>query len=327
MSTAIAINNLTKEFTNFWATQKVLAVKDLSLEVAEGQLYGFLGPNGAGKTTTIKILLGILYPTSGTCSIMGQLLSSTAFLAPETVSPAIKKNIGYLPEGPYFHEFMTGQEVLRFYGKLYGMRGASLEKRMTGTFDEVGLSYARKRIVKNYSKGMRQRLGLAQALLSDPKILILDEPTTGLDPIARREIRDTLIRLGAAGKTLFICSHELAEVEIMCERVAILNKGELVHEGRVVDLLYADEATELQTKDLPADARAAFERDGCTVTEEQSGLIRIRLANGKSQDVYAAIQTIQAAGAPLLAVESKRATLEDIFIESVHQSVHTEQIL
>lgn len=319
MSTAIGIQNLTKEFTNFWGTQKVRAVNKLNLEVEEGHLYGFLGPNGAGKTTTIKILLGILYPTVGTCTIMGHTISSTKFFAPETISPSIKRSIGYLPEGPYFHEFMTGREVLRFYGKLYGLGGADLEKRMVETLEAVGLTFAANRVVQNYSKGMRQRLGLAQALLSDPKLLILDEPTTGLDPIARREIRDTLMRLGEQGKTLFICSHELAEVEIMCDRVGILRRGELVHEGRVVDLLYSDETTELETKDLPAETRAAFERDGCTVVEEQSGLIRIRLANGQGKDVYAAIQAIHGAGAPLLAVHPRRMSLEDLFIESVHE--------
>ncbi len=319
MSTAIAIKNLSKEFATGLGAGRVVAVKDLSLEVQEGQLYGFLGPNGAGKTTTIKILLGILYPTAGSCHVLGKCISSTEWFAPETVSPAIKKDIGYLPEGPYFHEFMTGWEVLQFYGRLYGMDRASLKVRMDEVLDEVGLTFAAKRIVKNYSKGMRQRLGLGQALLSDPKILIMDEPTTGLDPIARREIRDSLMRLGQAGRTLFICSHELAEVEIMCDRVAILRQGELVHEGRVVDLLYAEEATELQTKDLAPEVRAAFERDGCTVTEEQSGLIRIQLAKGSGQDVYAAIQALQNAGAPLLAMAPKRMTLEDLFIETVHQ--------
>lgn len=315
MSTAIAIENLTKEFVSFWGTQKVRAVDRLSLEVEEGHLYGFLGPNGAGKTTTIKILLGILYPTMGTCRIMSKVISSTALLAPETISPALKKDIGYLPEGPYFHEFMTGEEVLRFYGKLYGMRGAKLEKQMDVTLEEVGLAFARKRLVQNYSKGMRQRLGLAQALLSDPKLLILDEPTTGLDPIARREIRDSLIRLGEAGKTLFICSHELAEVEIMCDRAAIINEGRLVREGRMVDLLYGEDATQVETKDLSPETRAAFERDGCRVTEEASGVVRLSLTGGNA--VYNVIEALRSAGAPLLGVHTKRKTLEDLFIESV----------
>jgi len=316
MTTAIAINDLVKEFTNFTGSQRVLAVDHLNLEVDEGELYGFLGPNGAGKTTTIKILLGILYPTSGSCSIMGKIISSTAFLAPETISPSLKKNIGYLPEGPYFHEFMTAEEVLRFYGRLYGMNGASLRKRIHDTLEEVGLTFAKKRIVKNYSKGMRQRLGLAQALMSDPKILILDEPTTGLDPIARREIRDTLMRLGKeGGKTLFICSHELSEVEIMCDRVGILRKGTLVHEGRVVDLLYARHSTELETKDLPAETWAAFEREGARIVQEQSGLIRVLLQD--SNRLYEAIDALKGAGAPLLAVHPRRMTLEDLFIETV----------
>lgn len=319
MSTAIAIEHLTKEFASGLGGKPVLAVNDLSLEVQEGELYGFLGPNGAGKTTTIKILLGILYPSAGTCSILGRCITSTSMFAPETISPAIKRDIGYLPEGPYFHEFMTGREVVLFYGHLYGMRGRPLTTRMDEVLEEVGLTFAARRIVKNYSKGMRQRLGLAQALLSNPKILIMDEPTTGLDPVARREIRDTLMRLGKAGKTLFICSHELAEVEIMCDRVAILRQGALVHEGRVVDLLYSEEVTELQTKDLSPETRAAFERDGCTVAEEQSGLIRIRLPTQGGQDVYQAIQVLQQAGAPLLAVEPRRMTLEDLFIQSVQK--------
>jgi len=213
---------------------------------------------------------------------------------------------------------MTAEEVLRFYGRLYGMHRQALTPRISQVLDEVGLSFAKKRVVKNYSKGMRQRLGLAQALLSDPKILVLDEPTTGLDPIARREIRETMIRLGEAGKTLLICSHELAEVELMCDRIGMINKGKLVREGRVVDLVYAGDRLELETKDLSAEARAAFTREGCQITDEPGGLIRISLPESEGPD--AAVQALKNANAPLLALRAKRRSLEELFVETVREA-------
>ena len=175
--------DLTKIYVTFLGTQQILALDKLNLSVEEGEIFGCLGPNGAGKTTAVKIFLGLIFPTSGEVRILGQ----------RTASPRVKRKIGYLPEGSYFPDFLRGEEVLEFYGHLYGLRGKDLQERITATLDLVGLQDARRMLVRYHSKGMRQRIGLAQALLSDPDILILDEPTTGLDPIARREIRDILV--------------------------------------------------------------------------------------------------------------------------------------
>ena len=186
MATIIKTMNLNKIYEGSFRGQDVHALRDLTLEIPEGEIFGYLGPNGSGKTTTIKMLLGLIFPTSGSIEILGSKAISAS---------AVKQNIGYLPEGAYYPDFLRGEEILAYYGKLYGLGGADLKKRINESLEMVGMERARKRLLRGYSKGMRQRIGLAQALISDPKILILDEPTTGLDPIARKEIRDILIEL------------------------------------------------------------------------------------------------------------------------------------
>ena len=203
MSAVIETQDLTKVYKGISKAQDVVALDKLTMQVNEGEIFGYLGPNGSGKTTTIKLLLSLIFPNSGAMKIMGQS---------NITAPEVRKNVGYLPEGAYYPDFLKGEEILRFYGNLYGMKGASLKKRIDEVLEIVGMTRARKRLIRGYSKGMRQRIGLAQALLSDPSILILDEPTTGLDPVARKEIRDLLITLRDQGKSLLISSHELLEV-------------------------------------------------------------------------------------------------------------------
>lgn len=204
-----------------------IAVKDLNLKVHAGEVFGFLGPNGAGKTTTMNVLLGFVNATSG-----------AAFLFDVNVSqPIARQRIGYLPELTYYYKFLTAEELLRFYGKIFRVPRAQLDHRIDELLKLVELDHARKRPIKTYSKGMQQRVGLAQALINDPDLLILDEPTSGLDPIGRMKVREIIQRLKQMGKTVFFSSHELGEVETVCDRVAIINQGELKVEGRVSDLV------------------------------------------------------------------------------------------
>ncbi len=204
-----------------------VAVNGLTLRVGQGEVFGFLGPNGAGKTSTMNVLLGFVPPTSGTAHIFGV----------DVREPIARQRIGYLPELTYYYKFLTAEELLRFYAGIFGIPTAETERRIDAVLKLVELDHARKRQIKTYSKGMQQRVGLAQALINNPDLLILDEPTSGLDPIGRMKVREIIQRLKGEGKTVFFSSHELGEVETICDRVAILHHGELKTEGRVSDLL------------------------------------------------------------------------------------------
>jgi ABC-2 type transport system ATP-binding protein len=203
-----------------------LALKGLNLTVTAGEVFGFLGPNGAGKTTTMNVLLGFVNATSGTAELFGV----------DVHQPIARQRIGYLPELTYYYKFLTAEEILRFYAKIFGIAKSEIESRIDAVLKLVELDHARKRQIKTYSKGMQQRVGLAQALINNPDLLILDEPTSGLDPIGRMQVRNIILRLKQEGKTVFFSSHELGEVETVCDRVAILAGGELKAEGRVSDL-------------------------------------------------------------------------------------------
>src|SRR5437867_2922416 len=204
-----------------------LAVKDLNLSVFPGEVFGFLGPNGAGKTTTMNVLLGFIAPTAGDASIFGTSVRH----------PIARQRIGYLPELTYYYKFLSAEEILRFYAKIFRIAKREIEQRIDSVLKLVDLDHARRRTIKTYSKGMQQRVGLAQALINNPDLLILDEPTSGLDPIGRMKVREIIQHLKQQGKTIFFSSHELGEVETVCDRVAILHQGELKVEGRVSDLL------------------------------------------------------------------------------------------
>lgn len=224
----IHLDHLRVEFKNRELGQETkIAVNNLSLKVNGGQVFGFLGPNGAGKTTTMNVLLGFVNPTSGSASIFNVNVRE----------PIARQRIGYLPELTYYYKFLTAEELLRFYAKIFRIPKAETEKRIDEILKLVELEHARKRQIKTYSKGMQQRAGLAQALINDPDLLILDEPTSGLDPLGRMKVRDIIQRLKDRGKTVFFSSHELGEVETVCDRVAILDQGELKIEGSVNDLM------------------------------------------------------------------------------------------
>lgn len=228
MEATITIDNLRIEYQSRELGESAkVALKGLNLSVRRGEVFGFLGPNGAGKTSTMNVLLGFVPPTSGTARIFGA----------DVRQPIARQRIGYLPEQTYYYKFLTAEELLRFYANLFQIPGREIEPRIDAVLKLVELDHARKRQLKTYSKGMQQRAGLAQALINNPDLLILDEPTSGLDPIGRMKVREIIQRLKGEGRTVFFSSHELGEVETICDRVAILHQGELKAEGRVSDLL------------------------------------------------------------------------------------------
>jgi ABC-2 type transport system ATP-binding protein len=228
METIIEIKNLRVEYGVQNRRQgKKPAVKDLNLSVRAGEVFGFLGPNGAGKTTTMNVLLGFVNATGGAAYLFGVNVRD----------PIARQRIGYLPELTYYYKFLTVEELLRFYARIFGIPRQETEQRIDALLKLVELEHARKRMIKTYSKGMQQRVGLAQALINNPHLLILDEPTSGLDPLGRMKVREIIQRLKSEGKTVFFSSHELGEVETVCDRVAIINQGELKVEGRVSDLV------------------------------------------------------------------------------------------
>lgn len=232
---AVEVKGLVKEFQTSFRGPKLRAVDDVSLTIEPGEVYGLIGPNGSGKSTTMKALLGLLKPTQGRCSIFGK----------DSLKVDSRNDVGFLPENPYFYKHLSGAETIKFYGKLCGMRGAKLKQRVEEMLELVGLEDARNRRLGGYSKGMLQRIGLAQALVQDPRLVILDEPTAGVDPVGSREIRDLIIELKNRGITVFLCSHLLEQVQEVCDKVGIINGGKMVREGRLDDLISVQSRTEM----------------------------------------------------------------------------------
>ena len=237
---AIAVHKLTKIFpVPFHPTRRVVAVKDLSLRIEPGEVYGLLGPNGSGKSTTLKIILGLVSPTRGRTEIFGR----------DSRLVESREAVGFLPENPYFYKYLTGEETLRFFGRLCGMTRAALKDRVNELLNLVGLNKARDRRLGTYSKGMLQRIGLAQALIHDPRLVVLDEPTAGVDPAGSREIRDLIMDLKRRGITVLLSSHLLAQAQEICDRIGILADGVLVREGRLQELIAIENQTELVIAD------------------------------------------------------------------------------
>jgi len=278
----VETRKLTKIYRDFWGRQKKVALRALNLQVFRGEIFGLLGPNGSGKTTTIKLLLGLLFPTDGDALVFGQS------------SGEVKKNerIGYLPEESYLYRFLNAEETLDFYGRLFKLDAAERRKRAANLIDLVGLSADKKRILKEYSKGMRQRIGLAQALINNPELVILDEPTSGLDPLGTRWMKDLIVDLRNKGTTIIMCSHRLEDVQDICDRVAILNEGELQELGSVRSLL--EDVFRLELRASGVQLNDALQRDLQEVLAKHGG-------------------TIETIGHPT-------TTLEDLFLRIVAQS-------
>ena len=281
-ASAITIQNLTKVFPIPFRRERVVAVQDLSLNVEPGQVYGLLGPNGSGKSTTMKVLLGLIPATSGTTQIFGR----------DSSMVDSREDVGFLPENPYFYKFLTGFETLIFYGKLCGLRGSHLKDRASELLKLVGLEDAKDRRLGGYSKGMLQRIGLAQALVQEPRLLVLDEPTAGVDPAGSREIRDLILNFKSQGITVLLCSHLLGQVQEICDRIGILHRGKLVREGRLEDLISIKSQTELilesANADLLRDIEALVAGSGARIIETrkpQTTLERyfLEVTGGKSE--------------------------------------------
>lgn len=236
---------LSKVYRDFWGRQKVRALKALDLEIYRGEVFGLLGPNGSGKTTTIKLLLGLLFPTDGEALVLGKPATD------------VEKNerIGYLPEESYLYRFLNAEETLDFYGRLFDIPPEVRRERIDKLIKQVKLDAARKRQLREYSKGMTRRIGLAQALINEPDLILLDEPTSGLDPIGTREMKDWILELRDQGKTVVMCSHLLADVQDVCDRIAILHQGELKELGRVEDLLKVEDVTQVSARGLSAECQ------------------------------------------------------------------------
>jgi ABC-2 type transport system ATP-binding protein len=242
----IRTRNLQKVYRDFWGRQKVRALKSLDLEIHRGEVFGLLGPNGSGKTTSIKLMLGLLFPTEGEVTVFGLPATDVAKNA----------RLGYLPEESYLYRFLNAEETLDFYGRLFNLPTEVRRQRVEQVIRTVKLGWARHRQVKEYSKGMARRLGVAQALINDPELIILDEPTTGLDPLGTRDMKDLILKLrDEHGKTVLLCSHLLADVQDVCDRIAILHQGELRELGRVADLLRVEEVTEIRARGLSEEAK------------------------------------------------------------------------
>jgi len=278
-----------------------LAVADLSLTVARGEVFGFLGPNGAGKTTFLKMMLGLVAPTAGRGSVLGRPLGDRA----------VRARIGFLPEHFRFQDWLTGRELLRFHGRLLGLDGAALTRRAEALLERVDLLDAADRPLREYSKGMMQRAGLAQALLNEPALVFLDEPTSGLDPLGRLLVRDIMRDLRARGTTVFLNSHLLGEVEVTCDRVAFVKQGRVVHERALIDEPTGLDV-ELQVAGLDASGWAALERHG-TVLARRGDTLRLRVAS--EEELPAVAATVVARGARLYRMSPARPSLEATFLE------------
>jgi ABC-2 type transport system ATP-binding protein len=286
--------------------KRVHAVADLTLSVNEGEIFGFVGPNGAGKTTTIKMLMGLIFPTSG-----------RAFLFDAPIpSRAAKARLGYLPEHPAWYDFLTGAEAMRFFARLSGVSSAERERRCEDLLGLVGLSDAADRQIRKYSKGMQQRLGIAQALVADPAFVVLDEPMSGLDPIGRKEVRDVILELRRRGKTVFFSTHILPDVEALCDRVGVILDGRLRDVGRIGDLLSPRVRSVELTVEIRPDGLGALSR-GRLLAEEGD---RVTLSFDEEGAADAAARAVLEAGGRILGLVRHRETLEDFFVRRLAES-------
>ena len=308
---AIVIDRLTKTYTPAWPWQKPTTVlSEVSLSVAQGEIFGFLGHNGAGKTTTMKILLGLLRATSGRVELLGS----------PTENVAVRSQIGYLPESPYFYDYLTAEEFLCFYGKLAGLARETIQNRILELLERVSLTEARHRQLRKFSKGMLQRIGLAQALIHDPELIILDEPMSGLDPSGRKEVRDLILGLRDQGKTVFFSTHIISDVEMICDRVGILARGKMLALGRIEDLVNEHEArsVEVVCDGVVGDGLSDVKRLATRILQRGDRCLIILSGQDHLEQVLAVLR--QAKG-KLVSVIPHKGSLEEIFLEQTSQKV------
>ena len=308
MASVIEIENLTKDYeVGFLRKRKVRALDDLSLSVEGGEIFGFLGANGAGKTTTLKLLMRLIYPTTGRARILGRDINDVQMHA----------RIGYLPENPYFYDYLTARELLEYFAELFGYGKAERRKRAADLLERVRLDEKSwDKQLRKFSKGMLQRVGLAQAIVNDPEIIFLDEPMSGLDPVGRREVRDLIANLRARGKTIFMCSHILSDIEVLCDRVAIMRRGQLAETGRLEELRErAGESGRVEVLAAGADAEAILQAmpvlKDAHIRPTAAGA---RIEVGDERDVDAVLAALRKAGGRLVSVQPVRQSLEELFV-------------
>jgi ABC-2 type transport system ATP-binding protein len=307
---AIRTEGLTKHYTvGFWRSRPYVALDGLDLQVSPGEIFGFLGPNGAGKTTTLKLLMQLIFPTGGRAEILGRPVGDVA----------VKRRIGYLPENPFFYDNLSAEELLTYFATLFGYHGQDRTARVARMLDEVGLGAERRFQLRKYSKGMLQRVGLAQALLNDPEVIFLDEPMSGLDPIGRRDVRDIILRLRDRGTTVFFSSHILGDAETLCSRVAILAQGKLIAAGSVAEMVpFRIRGWDLVVSGLLSAALSELAADGAVTRQIADGRYHVVLPETTSLDV--AMARITAVGGQMVSVNPVRDTLEDFFMARVRQT-------
>jgi ABC-2 type transport system ATP-binding protein len=282
---AIRTENLTKRYGLGFHKGRLLALDSLNLRIREGEVYGLLGPNGSGKSTTLKCILDLVQPTEGRAWIFDVPCDKVES----------RLHVGFLPENPYFYKYLTGVETLEFYGHLCGLHGFAMRQRIDELLELVGLAHARDRQLKGYSKGMLQRIGLAQAMIHDPKLLLLDEPTAGVDPIGSRDIRDLILQLKKMGKTVLLCSHLLEQVQEICDRISVLNLGKIILEGNVQQLISDQRRLSITVEDLPDAGRSRVE------------------------------DAVRATGGKVVNIDHPQTTLESLFLEALKEHRGTGQ--
>ncbi len=310
MTAVIETKGLTKEYRSGLRAglrgERTLALDHLDLEVREGEIFGFLGPNGAGKTTTLKILLGLIIPTGGHATLFGEEIGEVQ----------VKERIGFLPESPYFYDYLTGREFLSFYGRLFGIGKKVLEERTNLLLRQVGLPSSGDVQLRKFSKGMLQRIGIAQALINDPQLVILDEPMSGLDPIGRKEVRDLILQLKDRGKTVFFSSHIIPDVEAICDRVGILIKGRLHNVGKLSEILETrTKYVEIVVRGLEEKMTSLDPLPGTVFQTGENTLIRV----DNESDVDAVLSQIKDFKGKLVSVLPVRETLEEHFIRETQE--------
>ena len=304
---AIATHELTKDYAvGFWRARRYRALDGLTLEVERGEVFGFLGPNGAGKTTTLKLLMQLVFPTSGQAEMLGRPLGDLS----------VKRRLGYLPENPYFYDHLTGEELLEYFAALFGYSRQECRERARRLLDEVGIGAERRLQLRKFSKGMLQRVGIAQALINDPELVIFDEPMSGLDPLGRRDVRALILRLRDRGCTVFFSSHVLSDAEALCSRVAILANGRLVTSGRLTEMQpFRASGWELVVAGVGDEVTAAL---GARVRRSvRLGEGRFMLELPLEPPPERLLVELTARGAHLVSLNPIRQTLEDFFVEQV----------